>query len=199
MIARGRIATAPAPTPWIMRATISAAIDGARAQPTDGEREQREPREHHGLAAEPVGQRPDHDRRRRKAGQKDRDRRGRLSGRRAEIGLHQADARQGHVGGERRKRREPAEQRRQSEPMGLGFHPSGRRALRIGAGSPRRGRLGRRRGPLAGRAAACGACDDPEIRHPAGDNPFEERRRLTAIRAGFATSACGAPDNLSHS
>src|SRR5271165_3923544 len=35
MIARGKIATAPAPTPWRTRATISTAIDGASAQPID--------------------------------------------------------------------------------------------------------------------------------------------------------------------
>ena len=33
MIARGRIATAPAPAPWRMRDTISTPIDGASAQP----------------------------------------------------------------------------------------------------------------------------------------------------------------------
>ena len=85
--------------------------------------EKRKPGQQHGLAAEPVGERADGERRGRKSDEEDGDRGGRLSRTRAEIRLDQTDARKGHVGRERRNRRKAAEQRSEPPPVNIERHP----------------------------------------------------------------------------
>ena len=83
------------------------------------EREQDEARAHDRLAAEPVGERADHDRRGREAGDEDRDRRRRFGLRRMKIGLDQRQARQRHVDRQRRQGREQGEKEREPDPVDI--------------------------------------------------------------------------------
>ena len=137
MIARGRMPTAPALAPCTRRKASSASIEGASAAARRAEREQGEADEHDRLAAEPVGERADHDRRGREAGDEDRDRRRRFRLRRMEIGLDQRQARQRHVDRQRRQGRERGEKEREAEPDGRwsGSSPARRRA-RVTSGAP---------------------------------------------------------------
>ncbi len=98
------------------------------------EREHREPNQHDGLAAEPVGERPDHDRRGREAGDEDRDRRRRFRLRRMEIGLDQRQARQRHVDRQRREGSECGEEEGEAESVDVG---TGHRRRAAGGGHVR--------------------------------------------------------------
>jgi hypothetical protein len=98
------------------------------------EREHRQPNQHDRFAAEPVGERADHNRRGRETGDEDRNRRRRLRLRRMKIGLDQRQARQRHVDRQRRQGGERGEKEREAEPVDV---RAGHRRRAAGGGQVR--------------------------------------------------------------